>query len=212
MHAIARCHTATTSWARQASKLGVVSMNVTNDTGIVGQSALIVAIAERGDREAFATLFGHFAPRVKSYLLRLGASAEGAEELAQETLLIVWRRAAGFGPGRAAASTWIFTIARNLRFDALRREKRPAVAIDPSDAGIDPAAPDTILAALQDETRVGRAIGELPGDQARVVRLAFFSDKPHSEIAVELGLPLGTVKSRLRLAMARLRVLLGETA
>jgi RNA polymerase sigma-70 factor (ECF subfamily) len=83
---------------------------------------------------------------------------------------------------------------------------------DPSDAATDPAPPDTILAALQDEARVGRAIAKLPADQARVVRLAFFSDKPHSEIAVELGLPLGTVKSRLRLAMGRLRASLGEAA
>ena len=177
-----------------------------------GLSALIVAIAERGDRDAFAALFSHFAPRVKSYLLRLGAPSESAEELAQETLLTVWRRAGAFDPGRAAASTWIFTIARNLRFDALRREKRPSMADDPSDTGPGPALPDTLLAALQDEARIGRAIAELPSEQAKVVRLAFFSDKPHSEIAGELDLPLGTVKSRLRLAMGRLRALLGEAA
>ena len=187
-------------------------MNTMKETRLVGLSAAIVAIAEHGDREAFATLFSHFAPRVKSYLLRLGAAPESAEELAQETLLTVWRRADAFDPGRAAASTWIFTIARNLRFDALRREKRPSMADDPSDAGAAPAAPDAILAALRDETRIGRAIAELPTEQARVVRLAFFSDKPHSEIAQELDLPLGTVKSRLRLAMTRLRGLLGEAA
>ena len=187
-------------------------MNVTKETRIVELSASIVAIAERGDREAFAALFSHFAPRVKSYLLRLGAGAESAEELAQETLLTVWRRAGAFDPRRAAASTWIFAIARNLRFDALRREKRPMMTDDPSDGGGGGAAPDAILAILQDETRIGRAIAELPVDQARVVRLAFFSHKPHSEIAQELGLPLGTVKSRLRLAMTRLRGLLGEAA
>jgi RNA polymerase sigma-70 factor (ECF subfamily) len=187
-------------------------MTVTRQVGTVEFAASIVAIAERGDRAAFSALFTHFAPRVKSYLLRLGASDASAEELAQETLLIVWRRAAAFDPGRAAPSTWIFTIARNLRFDALRREKRPTMTDDPSDAATDPAAPDTMLAALQDEARVGRAIAKLPADQARVVRLAFFSDKPHSEIAVELGLPLGTVKSRLRLAMGRLRASLGEAA
>ncbi|MGI8841016.1 MAG: sigma-70 family RNA polymerase sigma factor [Caulobacteraceae bacterium] len=187
-------------------------MRLTKEIPCGGLSASIVAIAQHGDRAAFATLFGHFAPRVKSYLLRMGAAPESAEELAQETLLTVWRRAAAFDPGRAAASTWIFTIARNLRFDALRRERRPAVAVDPSDAATASAAPDTILAALQDESRVGRAIAELPPEQARVVRLAFFSDKPHSRIAEELDLPLGTVKSRLRLAMARLRNLLEEAA
>jgi RNA polymerase sigma-70 factor, ECF subfamily len=198
--------------APQPFEPGRAAMTVAGEAAPVGFSASIVAIAERGDRAAFATLFSHFAPRVKSYLLRLGASMESAEELAQETLLIVWRRAGAFDPGRAAASTWIFTIARNLRFDALRRERRPTAAGDPSDATGEPSAPDTLLVALQDEARIGRAIEELSVDQARVVRLAFFSDKPHSQIADELGLPLGTVKSRLRLAMGRLRALLGEAA
>lgn len=176
-----------------------------------GLSALIVAIAERGDRAAFATLFDHFAPRVKSYMLRLGADSELAEELAQETMLTVWRRAQGFDPTRAAASTWIFTIARNLRIDAARRDRRPPPE-DPADEAPPAALPDSLLSATQDEARVASAIGQLSADQARVVREAFFSDKPHSEIATELGLPLGTVKSRLRLAMARLRSLLAEAS
>lgn len=175
-----------------------------------GLSQLIVDIAQRGDREAFATLFNHFAPRVKSYLLRLGATAESAEELSQEALLTVWRRAPAFDPSRAAASTWIFTIARNLRIDVLRKDRRPPLTEDPCAVSSAPILPDAALAAGQDEARIGRAIADLPGDQARVVRLAFFSDKPHSEIAAELGLPLGTVKSRLRLAMSRLRIALGE--
>ncbi len=173
-------------------------------------SALIAAIATRGDRAAFATLFNHFAPRVKSYMLRLGATQEAAEELAQETMLIVWRRAGAFDGSRAAASTWIFTIARNLRIDALRRDRRPILGEDPSMAAPRPILPDATISATQDEIRIASAIGTLSADQARVVREAFFSDKPHSEIASDLGLPLGTVKSRLRLAMARLRTLLGE--
>ena len=175
-------------------------------------SAMIVAIAESADRQAFADLFSHFAPRVKSYLLRLGAASEQAEELAQETLLCVWRKAASFDPGRAAASTWIFTIARNLRIDALRRERRPLVLDDPAEAPDAPPGADAVIVAVQDEARVKLAIAALPAEQAEVIRLSFFSDKPHSEIAVELGLPLGTVKSRLRLAMGRLRALLGDPA
>jgi RNA polymerase sigma-70 factor, ECF subfamily len=171
---------------------------------------LVQAVALRGERDAFAALFEHFAPRVKSYLLRLGASPELAEEIAQETLLTVWRRAAAFDPARAAASTWIFTIARNLRIDAARRANRPTALEDPSDAVPAPLPPDAVFAAVQDETRVGAAIATLSEEQSQVIRLAFFSDKPHSEIARELALPLGTVKSRLRLAMARLRILLGE--
>ena len=174
-------------------------------------SGLVGAIAANGDRDAFAALFSHFAPRVKSYLLRLGATPEAAEEMAQETLLSVWRKAAAFDPRRAAASTWVFTIARNLRIDALRRERRP-MGQDLADASPQPATPHAAMAALQDEARIDRAIAGLSAEQAQVVRLAFFSDKPHSEIAGELGLPLGTVKSRLRLAMGRLRALLEEPA
>lgn len=173
-------------------------------------AGLIGAIAQRGDREAFATLFGHFAPRVKSYMLRLGASAEAAEELAQETLLILWRRAGAFDPARAAPSTWIFTIARNLRIDLARRASRSAAPSDPSDAAEPALAPDAVLAALQSGARIGRAVADLPADQAEVVRLAFYSDKPHAQIAQDLGLPLGTVKSRLRLAIGRLRVALED--
>ena len=171
-------------------------------------SRFIVRIAERGDREAFAALFDHFAPRVKSYLMRLGATPEAAEDLAQEALLTVWRRAASFDPDRAAASTWIFTIARNLRIDLARRDGRVLPRADPSDFGADPLVPDQALSASQTEDRIGRALAELPQEQARVVALAFFADKPHSEIATVLQLPLGTVKSRLRLAMARLRTAL----
>lgn len=175
-------------------------------------SASIVAIATTGDRDAFAQLFEHFAPRVKSYLVRLGAGSDVAEELAQDTLLAVWRRAAAFDPSRAAASTWVFTIARNLRIDLARRERRPQGTDDPSRAAFDPAPPDLALSILQDEKRIARAIEVLPPEQSQVVRLAFYSDKPHSEIAAELGLPLGTVKSRLRLAVARLRAALGDAS
>jgi RNA polymerase sigma-70 factor (ECF subfamily) len=173
-------------------------------------SSLIVAVAQRADRGAFAVLFSHFAPRVKSYLLRLGAAPESAEELAQETLLIVWRRAASFDPGRAAASTWIFTIARNLRIDLLRRERRPVVTEDPSTAPEPTPQPEAIALMTEQEIRIAAAVAQLPSDQAEVIRLSFFADKPHSEIAGALNLPLGTVKSRVRLAMTRLRLLLDE--
>jgi RNA polymerase sigma-70 factor (ECF subfamily) len=178
-----------------------------------GFADMIGAIAAHSDRAAFAVLFGHFAPRVKSYMLRLGAEPSLAEELAQETLLAVWRKAAAFDPAKAAASTWIFTIARNLRIDAARRDRRGAdPAEDASDAPDPEPTPDAILAASQSEARVRSALLDLPPEQAEVVRLSFFSDKPHAEIAEELKLPLGTVKSRLRLAMGRLRDLLGDLA
>jgi RNA polymerase sigma-70 factor (ECF subfamily) len=175
-------------------------------------SGYIVSIAQRGDRDAFARLFSHFAPRVKSYMLRLGAAPDAAEELAQETLLTVWRRAASFDPARAAASTWIFTIARNLRIDLSRRSGRVPPPDDPTTEAPAPALPDAALGVLQDEVRVAAAMAALPKEQAQVIALAFFADKAHSEIAGELGLPLGTVKSRLRLAMGRLRNALKDKA
>ena len=173
-------------------------------------SAMIVAIARDRDRAAFSGLFEHFAPRVKSYMLRLGARPEAAEELAQETMLIVWRRAEAYDPTKAAASTWVFAIARNLRIDVARRAARAPLRDDPAFEISPPPSPDSAVTAVEDEARIGRAIATLPPEQARVIALSFFSDKPHSEIAAELDLPLGTVKSRLRLAMVRLRALLEE--
>ncbi|MCR5878907.1 sigma-70 family RNA polymerase sigma factor [Phenylobacterium sp. J367] len=167
---------------------------------------LILAIAQRRDREAFAALFEHFAPRVKGYLIRLGVPAAQAEELAQDALVAVWRKAELFDPARASASTWIFRIARNLRLDAGRRD-RTAAAFEPdlSDAPDPPETPEATALTRQREERVRRALAELTPDQVKVLRLSFFQDCPHSEIAETLGLPLGTVKSRIRLALARLR-------
>jgi RNA polymerase sigma-70 factor (ECF subfamily) len=177
-------------------------------------AALIEAVALRQDREAFAALFAHFAPRIKTFMLRSGASAQSAEELAQETFLAIWSKAKLFDPASTGAAAWIFTIARNLRIDGLRRQKRTptydTAEVDLEfqvDAG---PQPDAGLAALQVEARVRSALSVLPEDQLRVIELSFFEEKAHAEIAQTLRIPLGTVKSRLRLAMNRLRGLLGD--
>ena len=182
------------------------------DSASGGWSFCIVSIAQQRDRDAFAALFRHFAPRVKSYLLRCHVDAGLAEELAQETLLTVWRKAATFDPARAAASTWIFTIARNLRFDAFKGAPHPdAIEEYPLLESTDPLPGDALLTSER-ESKTRRALTDLPQDQAEVVRLSFFEDKPHSEIAAQLGIPLGTVKSRLRLAFARLKTSLESVA
>ena len=171
----------------------------------------IRAIAERQDRAAFASLFEFYAPRIKAMLTRLGAAADAAEDLAQETLLTVWRKAAYFDPDRASAAAWIFTIARNLRIDRLRGDNRaklyaPFEMVEPEG----PERPDSALNAAERDTHVRAALKELSQEQVRVVQLSFFEGRAHGDIAALLNLPLGTVKSRVRLAMARLRNLLGD--
>jgi len=179
------------------------------------QAELMQTVAEAGDRAAFATLYEHFAPRLKAYLMRLGTDADRAEELAQESLVTAWQRAASFDPVQASVATWLFTIARNKRIDQLRREKRPE--FDPTDPALvpdGPAQPDAGLSTAQDEARLRSALQTLPEEQIHLLRLAFFSDLSHRDIAEKEQLPLGTVKSRIRLALAKLKAQLdgGEKA
>jgi len=172
---------------------------------------LLEAVAEHKDKLAFTRLFDHFAPRVKGYLIRLGSDAAQAEELAQDVMLTVWRKAAMFDRRQASVSTWLFTVARNRRIDMLRREKRPE--LDPTDPLLVPdpeQAPDDAVETAQREDQLRAAIKDLPEEQAELLRLAFFKGKSHREIAEESGVPLGTVKSRLRLAFTRLRKVLDD--
>ena len=174
---------------------------------LAGRIALVAAAR---DRRAFAALFEHFAPRVKSYMLRLGASAAQAEDLAQETLLAVWRKADSFDPTRAGAATWVFTIARNLRIDAIRKERliEPGEPSEDMPSG-DPRA-DTIIETAQAERSLRAALAGLPEEQAMLLRLSFFEDHAHGDISERLGMPLGTVKSKLRRAIGRLRAALED--
>jgi len=171
----------------------------------------ILAIATSADRAAFAALFGSFAPRVKSYMLRLGLTDSVAEELAQDTLFAVWRKADQFDPSRAKAAGWIFSIARNLRVDLLRREHSRREIFQP-EAASDPLTPEQEMKILQGEERVRQAVDALPGEQADVLRLSFFEELSHPEIALRLALPLGTVKSRIRRATVNLRAALDDLA
>ena len=170
------------------------------------QAALVEAIATKADKAAFASLFRYFAPKIKGYLIKIGTDRGQAEELTQEVMLAVWRKAATFDRRQASAATWMFTIARNRRIDAVRKEKRPE--LDPSDPMLVPDAPeaaDERLDTLDREARITRALKTLPKEQADLVHEAFYLAKSHSQIAEETKIPLGTVKSRLRLAFNRLR-------
>ncbi|WNK01119.1 sigma-70 family RNA polymerase sigma factor [Thalassospiraceae bacterium LMO-JJ14] len=177
-----------------------------------GATSLMHRVAASGDRQAFAVLFAHFAPRVKSYMLKLGTNDSLADELAQETLLMVWRKAGQFDRAKASPSTWIFTIARNLRIDAFRKISRPE--LDPNDPALVPdheEPQDDRVVRLQQAQKVRDAMALLNEEQSEVVRLSFFEDMSHSAIAERLGLPLGTVKSRLRLAFSKIRDAVGES-
>jgi RNA polymerase sigma factor (sigma-70 family) len=174
-------------------------------------SALLAAIGRSRRVEDFEILFRHFAPRVKAYMARTG-SPTSAEELMQETMVAVWNKAALYDPSKGAASTWIFSIARNLRIDAYRREKHPE--FDSADPAFQPSAEpaaDATMESEQSATAIRAALTTLPPDQAEVLRLAFFEDNSQSAIATALNLPLGTVKSRMRLAFVKLRAVLAQT-
>ncbi|MEL6550543.1 MAG: sigma-70 family RNA polymerase sigma factor [Pseudomonadota bacterium] len=166
--------------------------------------AEIEAIRLHQDQAAFAALFQHFAPRVKAFLMKSGANAALAEETTQEVMATLWTKAHMFDPARASAATWIFTIARNRSIDAIRKQRRP----EPEDLPWGPEAePDQedALALQQESSQLARALSELPEKQRVLIERAYFGDLSHSEIAAETGLPLGTIKSRIRLALDRLR-------
>ena len=167
---------------------------------------LLVRVGRDRDKSAFAELFDYFAPRVKSFLLRFGTDMSLAEEIAQEAMIMVWRRAEIYDPRQSAASTWIFTIARNKRIDRLRRENRPLP--DMTDPAVMPESIETgeiQVARMQQEKKIRHALKNLPEEQAKMIFSAYYEEKSHREIAEESGVALGTVKSRIRLALNRMR-------
>lgn len=167
---------------------------------------LAARIALSRDREAFAALFDHFAPRLNGYLQRLGMEKGAAEDLVQEVMVVLWHKADLFDPQKSSLATWLFRIARNRRIDALRRDR--SHLIDPEDPIFQPdeeEAADVGMDSRLRDDRVRKAIGALPPEQVELIGLAFYKGLTHSQIAEQTGLPLGTVKSRIRLAFARLR-------
>ncbi|MHB2267431.1 sigma-70 family RNA polymerase sigma factor [Aliihoeflea sp. PC F10.4] len=167
---------------------------------------LAARVARDRDRAAFEALFDHFAPRVNFYLQRLGMDAAQAEDIAQEVMSVLWHKAHLFDPAKSSLATWLFRVARNRRIDLARRDK--SHRIDPFDPIFEPDAPepaDRVVDGALRDTRVQIALKVLPREQIELVQLAFFVGLTHSQIAERTGLPLGTVKSRIRLAFARLR-------
>ena len=172
---------------------------------------LLAAVAEKQDRAAFSELFAYYAPRVKSYLMRLGSDNAQAEEISQDVMVTVWRKASLFDRSQASVSTWIFRIARNRRIDVFRRTKKPD--LDPEETMLLPSgveAPDAWVDAMETEARVRAAMKDLPGEQLQLLQLSFYEGLSHSEIAAKLDVPLGTVKSRIRLAFSKMKANLDE--
>jgi RNA polymerase sigma factor (sigma-70 family) len=170
-------------------------------------AALVSDVAEKRDRTAFTRLFDHFVPRIEAYLLRLGADRAMAEEISQEVMVTLWRKAQLFDSTKSSVTTWLYRIARNRRIDAVRRDRMDY--LDPMDSTFDTVVDDSTFDTAVDvqrrEEMLRTAIRDLPDEQLVLVRLAFFESLSHSAIADRTGLPLGTVKSRIRLAFTRLR-------
>ena len=188
--------------ARPNGEYRSVTSENTNDAARWAKELKLVR--DEKNIEAFERLFNHFAPKVKGFLMKSGTDSAMVEECVQEVMATVWNKANLFDPTRASAATWIFTIARNKKIDALRKQRRP----EPEDLGWGPEhEPDQEdVVALQQETeRLGQAIANLPMKQRQLLERAYFSDMSHNEIAAATGLPLGTIKSRIRLALERLR-------
>lgn len=171
--------------------------------------ALIKGVAQNHDRQAFAQLFDHFAPRLKSFMMRKNASAELAEDLVQEAMIAVWKKAGLYESTKGSVTTWVFTIARNLRIDRIRRDiHMPMTELGDYDEPSDAPEGEDLLVRKQEDGLVSRALQSIPEEQRQVLLLSFVEDMPQSEIAGKLGIPLGTVKSRMRLAYGHLRRIL----
>jgi RNA polymerase sigma-70 factor (ECF subfamily) len=174
-------------------------------------SALLLRVAEHRDKQALAALFTLFAPKLKSMMLRLGATEALADDLVQETMLTVWRKSHLYARRKGAASTWIYTIARNLRIDHVRRlSSRPYADVEALEIESDAPSSQQIIETDETVSRVKAALAILPKEQMEILSLSYEHDLSQTEIAEKLGLPLGTVKSRMRLAYEKLRPVLGD--
>jgi RNA polymerase sigma-70 factor (ECF subfamily) len=215
MYAVAQIMNVTWPIGRDGLEKGRMGMAAPSQAGILdgpGLAQLVERIGARRDREAFRQVFDHFAPRVRGFLIRRGLPPGQADDLTQETLLAIWRRAESYDVTKSAVSTWVYTIARNLHIDQYRKGAR-ADRVDLNDPSLRPGelpAADELYERGQDVSAVTEALDILPGDQRQVLELAFMEGLSHREVAERLALPLGTVKSRIRLAMDKLKLSLGD--
>lgn len=188
-----------------AGQIGAAAESATVPDDTLSEMTLaLLAVRDRRDRAAFGRLFDHFGPRLKAMLMRGGLRDGSAEDVVQDVMLTVWHKAAQFDPHRAEASAWIYRIARNRQIDLMRRRPPPAPDVIGEPEGSEPDAAQ-ILALGQEARLLRQALDRLSPDQGRAIRQAYMEDMAHSEISRMTGLPLGTIKSRIRLGLERLR-------
>jgi RNA polymerase sigma-70 factor (ECF subfamily) len=168
------------------------------------QTTWMLAVRDQRDKVAFTALFDHFAPRLKGFIMRSGMSSAQAEEVVQDVMLTVWRKAALFDPHRAQVSAWIYQIARNRQIDVIRKERRPLPEELNEEPGTEPDA-SQILAVEQEAGHLKQTLAQLKPDQREIIEMAYLGELTHQEISTQTGLPLGTIKSRIRLGLERLR-------
>lgn len=193
------------------SRSPAIDVQQTHTKRVDDMAKLLQRIADGGDKDAFRELFTSYSPRLRSFIMRQGADRHTAEEVAQETLMTVWRKAGLYSDEKGSATTWIYTIARNLRIDRLRREvPHDELPENRKDEASDDAAPDDMVAEYQRGVRIRAAMETLPDDQHEVIKLSFREGLSHSEIAERVGVPLGTVKSRMRLAYQKVREIVAD--
>ena len=210
-------HTEPARARREAIKSGKAPMTHASDrvrstADTARLAGLLDRVGRQRDGDAFRALFDHFAPRVRSFLINRRVAPAQADDMTQDVMLAIWRRASSYDPRKASAATWIYTIARNVHIDHYRKTMR-ALKVDENDPQFQPPEhplPDDLYERSEASDSVAGAMAELPEDQKEVLRLAFTEGLSHSEIADRLSVPLGTVKSRVRLAMNKLRQGLGE--
>lgn len=172
--------------------------------GYSDQTTWMLAVRDARDKAAFGSLFDYYAPRLKGFVMRTGTGSAQAEEIVQDVMLTVWRKAHLFDPQRAQVSSWIYQVARNRQIDIVRRESRPVPEeLKPPESTEEDAS--QIIALDQEAQKLRQALASLKPGQREMVEKAYLGDLTHAEIRAETGLPLGTIKSRIRLGLEKLR-------
>lgn len=190
--------------ARRAKLGRAMGAHAVADSRTDEMTEALLAVRDRRDRQAFGRLFDHFGPRLKAMLLRSGLRDGSAEDIVQDVMLAVWHKASQFDPHRAQASSWIYRMARNRQIDLARRKPLPLPEPTEEPADLEPDS-EHILALRQEAALLREALDQLSPEQQGMIHKAFLEDLPHSQISQMTGLPLGTIKSRIRLGLDRLR-------